>query len=98
VRRNVSPGSFASPIQIVEVEFPAGAQVAYDSGARDVRVHQQVWVLEGAIEVTVGEDRQELQAGDCFAFTLDRPTAFRNRTSRAARYAVILVSQAEVIR
>src|SRR5260221_8703246 len=27
VRRNVSPGGFASPIRIVEVEFPAGARV-----------------------------------------------------------------------
>ena len=42
VRRNVSPGGFASPIRIVEVEFPAGARVAFDTGARDLRVHHQV--------------------------------------------------------
>src|ERR1700687_4212142 len=56
VRRNVSPGGFPSPFQIVEVAFPRGARVASDTGARDPRVHQQVWVLEGAINVTVGED------------------------------------------
>jgi transcriptional regulator with XRE-family HTH domain len=93
IRRNVSPSGFASPIQIVEVEFPPGAQVAYDTGARDVCVHQQVWVLEGGIDVRVGDDWHELHAGDCLAFVLDRPTAFHNRTRQAARYAVVIVSR-----
>lgn len=98
VRRNVSPSGVASPIQIVEVEFPAGARVAFDSGARDVRVHQQVWVLDGAIEVSVGDERHQLRTGDCLAFVLDRPTAFRNRTRKIARYAVVIVGQPEISR
>src|SRR5215472_19309586 len=56
VRRNISPGGFPSPIRIVEVEFPRGARVAFETGARDAVVHQQVWVLDGSIDVTVGED------------------------------------------
>src|ERR1700688_286016 len=40
VRRNISPSGFASPIQIVEVTFPAGARVAFDTSSRAVRVHQ----------------------------------------------------------
>ncbi len=98
VRRNVSPAGASSPIQIVEVEFPAGARVAFDSGARDTRVHQQVWVLDGAIEVSVGDERHQLRTGDCLAFVLDRPTAFRNRTRKTARYAVVIVDQLETIR
>ncbi len=98
LRRNVSPSSFASPIQIVEVEFPPGARVAFDAGARDQRVHQQVWVLKGSIDVRVGDDRHRLDAGDCLAFVLDRPTAFHNRTSKVARYAVVVVSQPEIAR
>ena len=93
VRRNVSPDGFPSPIQIVEVEFPRGARVAFDTGARDARVHQQVWVLDGSIEVTVGDDRHELHKGDCLAFALDRPVTFHNRASKAARYAVVIVSE-----
>lgn len=93
MRRNVSPSGLASPIQIVEVEFPPGARVAFDTGARDVRQHQQVWVLEGSIEVRVGEDCHQLHEGDCFAFALDRPTAFHNRTSEIAHYAVVIVNQ-----
>ena len=96
LRRNVSPSGFPSPIQIVEVEFPAGARVAFDSaGRRDLRVHQQVWMLEGAMEVSVGETRHRLQAGDCLAFVLDRPTAFQNRSRRPARYAVVIVGTPE---
>ena len=34
VRRNVSPSGFPSPLQIVEVIFPAGARVAYETGPR----------------------------------------------------------------
>ena len=56
VRRNVSPPNFPSPIQLVEVVMPAGASVAYENAAQGVRIHQQIWVTEGTIEVTVGEE------------------------------------------
>jgi transcriptional regulator with XRE-family HTH domain len=97
LRRNVSPGGVVghdgrSPIQIVEVSFPAQARVAYETGARQPLVHQQVWVLDGAIEVTVGEQRHRLAVGDCLALVLDRPVSFHNPTRRAARYAVVLAS------
>ena len=55
MRRNISPPNFPSPIRIVEVAFPAGARVSYESGARDSAVAQQIWVRQGAIEVTVGK-------------------------------------------
>jgi hypothetical protein len=31
------------------VQFPPRAQVAYETGAREPVVHQQIWVLEGTI-------------------------------------------------
>jgi transcriptional regulator with XRE-family HTH domain len=92
VRRNVSPSGHVTPIQIVEVMFPPGAHVAYETGGRQPLIHHQVWVLEGAIDVTVGADHYELGAGDCLAFVLDRPTAYRNRTRKPARYAVVIVA------
>lgn len=92
VRRNVSPSGYPTQIRIVEVIFPPGAHVAYETGGRQPAIHHQVWMLEGAIEVTVGEEQHELAAGDCLAFVLDRPTAYRNRTGEAARYAVIIVA------
>ena len=92
VRRNVSPSGHLTPIQIVEVLLPPGAHVAYETGGRQPVVHHQVWVLDGAIGVTVGAARYDLAAGDCLAFVLDRPTAYRNRTRKPARYAVVIVA------
>jgi transcriptional regulator with XRE-family HTH domain len=93
VRRNISPANFPSPIQIVEVLLPAGASVAYETGARDVSIHQQIWVQEGTIEVTLGHATYRLSEDDCLAMQLNEPTAFRNRTRRAARYIVIVATE-----
>ena len=90
IRRNVSPPGFPSPLQIVEVVFPAGARVAYETGPRPGVTHEQIWVLQGALEVTLGKVRHELGAGDCLALVLDQPLTFRNRTDKPARYAVII--------
>ena len=87
VRRNVSPSGVSSPIQIVEVEFPPGARVSFDSGTR---AHQQVWVLDGSIEIRAGAECYSLNSGDCVAFLLDRPTAFANPSTKPARYAVVI--------
>ncbi|WP_234413656.1 helix-turn-helix domain-containing protein [Ideonella sp. A 288] len=92
-RRNVSPSGVASPIQIVEVAFPPRARVSYETGAREPLVHQQVWVLDGSIEVTVGDDVHRLDTGDCLALVLDRPVSFHNPGRKTARYAVVITSQ-----
>lgn len=93
VRRNISPAAFPSPIRIVEVVLPAGARVAYETGARDVGIHQQIWVQEGSVEVTVGDATHRLGEDDCLAMRLDAPTAFRNRTRKPARYVVVAAGE-----
>jgi transcriptional regulator with XRE-family HTH domain len=93
LRRNVSPRNVPQPMQIVEIHFPPGARVTFENGARDVRVHQQVWVLAGAIDVTLGAERHRLREGDCLAMQLDRPTTFHNRTRKPTRYAVVMASE-----
>ena len=92
VRRNVSPPGVPQPMQIVEVHFPAGGRVAFENDRRDRRVHQQVWVLEGAIDLTLGTERHHLGKGDCLAMQLDRPTMFHNPTKKFARYAVVIAA------
>jgi len=92
VRRNVSPGGFASPIELVEVVFPPGQRVAFDNVMRDAETHQQVWVLDGAIELTVDGKAWRLEAGDCLAMRLERHTVYRNPTRKPARYVVALTT------
>lgn len=92
-RRNVSPPGVPQPMQIVEVHFPPRARVAFDTGGRDQRVHQQVWMLAGTIDITVGTERHRLRDGDCLAMQLDRPTMFYNPTRKPARYAVVIAAE-----
>jgi transcriptional regulator with XRE-family HTH domain len=94
LRRNLSPAGFSSPIELVEVVLPPGTRVAYESGSRDVVIDQQIWVISGELEVTVGVDAHPLATGDCLAMRLDRPTAFRNGSNEPARYLVALTTDA----
>lgn len=91
IRRNVSPPA-RSAIQLVDVVFPAGQRVAYDTAAREVDVHQQVWMIDGSMELTVGDVLWRLHPGDCLAMRLDRPIVYRNTTRRPARYLVALTT------
>jgi mannose-6-phosphate isomerase-like protein (cupin superfamily) len=93
LRRNISPPNVPQPMQIVEVHFPARARVAFETGARDAHVHQQVWVLAGTIDITLGGERYRLRVGDCLAMQLDRPAMFHNPTQKSARYAVVIASE-----
>jgi transcriptional regulator with XRE-family HTH domain len=98
VRRNISPPGTSQPIQIVEVIFPAAASVAFETGPRNTRVHQQIWVLEGAMDITVGGDRHRLRKGDCLAMQLDQPTMFHNPTRKVARYVVVIAPEIQTKR
>ena len=86
LRRNVSPPGMPQPMQIVEVHFPPGGRVAFETGPRDMPV------LEGVIDVTLGAERHRLREGDCLAMQLDRPTMFHNPTRKPTRYAVVIAS------
>jgi mannose-6-phosphate isomerase-like protein (cupin superfamily) len=77
----------------VEIDFPAGATVAYDTAERDVPLHEQIWVLSGTIEVTAGTEQHRLDRGDCLAVRLDQPMTFHNPGTRKARYAVVVVAE-----
>jgi transcriptional regulator with XRE-family HTH domain len=91
VRRNVSPPA-RSPIQLVDVIFPAGQRVAYDSPPREVDIHQQVWMIDGVMDVSVGDAQWRLETGDCLAMRLDQPIVYRNPTRKPARYLVALAT------
>jgi transcriptional regulator with XRE-family HTH domain len=99
LRRTVSPPSAGDAVRIVEVRFPAGARVAVDNATaeRNVVVHQQIWLLEGTMIVTLGKERHRLRPGDCRAMRLDAPSMFHNPTRRPARYAVVTNSE-QVVR
>jgi transcriptional regulator with XRE-family HTH domain len=93
VRRNVSPQHSGQPMQIVEVRFPSGKRVSFDTGARETRTFQQIWVLDGAIDVTVDKQRHRLRTGDCLSMELGEMTMFHNPTRKTSRYAVVIAGE-----
>jgi transcriptional regulator with XRE-family HTH domain len=89
-RRNISPPHFRSPLQIVQIDFPAGASVTYEAGLREVGIQQQVWVLEGCMELIFDGNHHRLQAGDCLAMQENQRIVFQNTSDQPARYVVVV--------
>jgi transcriptional regulator with XRE-family HTH domain len=89
LRRVVSPSGTGSAVEIVEVEFPAGAAVGFET-MRLADADQQVFVLDGRMELVVGDEVHRLDPGDCLHMRFDQPIMFRNLFERPARYVVVL--------
>lgn len=90
VRRMLSP-PLPAPFQLVEVVFPPGQRVTLDNPSVGA-VHQQVWLLEGALQLALGDETWQLGPGDCLAMSLDRPTVFHNPGRKPARYLVAVAT------
>jgi transcriptional regulator with XRE-family HTH domain len=88
-RRVVSPPGTGSPAEIIEVEFPPGAAVAFDS-QRLANANQHVLVLEGTMEITIADETWRLEKGDSLHMRLDQAIGFRNPAERPARYLVVI--------
>ncbi|WP_160121219.1 helix-turn-helix domain-containing protein [Rhodovarius lipocyclicus] len=89
LRRAVSPPGTGAAVDIVEVEFPPGGSVAFDNHRLE-GLDQHIWVLDGTLEVTLGDSLTRLETGDCLMMRLDRPILFHNPSARPVRYAVII--------
>ncbi|MFJ9553559.1 helix-turn-helix domain-containing protein [Nocardiopsis sp. NPDC101807] len=88
VRRAVSPTS-GGPIELVEVELPAGARVAFPVEAY-VFTHHQIWVLDGALAFREGSVEHLLEAGDCLQLGPPEPCEFHNPGRSPCRYLVVI--------
>lgn len=88
-RRNVSPPG-VSPLQLVDVVFPPGQRVAFETSERDADIHQLIWMIDGVMEIGHGKDLWQLNPGDCLAMRLDAHIRFHNPGARPARYLVAL--------
>ncbi len=89
-RRNISPPGAGQPMQIVEVRFPPGRRVTFERLTPGPVACQQVWVLSGTLDITLGRTRTRLAEGDCLAMQLDRPITFHNPSRRTTRYCVVI--------
>ncbi|ANN76266.1 helix-turn-helix domain-containing protein [Bordetella flabilis] len=93
VRRHLS-APMPCPTQLVEIHFPAGQRVSYETAMQEPDVVQQLWMMRGTMEVRMGETVWRLAEGDCLTMKLDQPTTFHNPGRAMARYLVALTTVA----
>lgn len=90
-RRALSPPG-ADP-ELVEVELPPGASIAYPAASYRFLRGQVVWVQAGALVIREGDEEHRLGPGDALAYDLSTPRdcAFHNpSTKEDCRYLVAL--------
>jgi len=78
-----------SPIEISEVELPAGAAVAFPA-ASYAFIRQVVWARAGALTIEDGPTRVTLAPGDAYAFGEPADARFLNATDGPCAYVVAL--------
>ncbi|MBL8672967.1 MAG: helix-turn-helix transcriptional regulator [Alphaproteobacteria bacterium] len=88
-RRAISPPAGA-PLELVDVELPPGARVAYPAGAFAF-LHQQIWVQAGTLLFREGVVEHRLAAGDCLQLGPPADCAYENPGPQTCCYLVALV-------
>ncbi len=87
-RRHISPAT--APAELIEVELPPGARVAYPAAAYAFQ-RQMLHVTEGALTFVEGETTHELEAGDSLTLGPPADCAFLNGGQEPCRYLVVLL-------
>ncbi|AYD03399.1 helix-turn-helix transcriptional regulator [Neorhizobium sp. NCHU2750] len=90
LRRSVSPPGMPTPVDIVEVEFPAGARVSFPPREESRAITQHVWLFEGRLDMILPQQTFALHPGDCLFMDIGDAFDFHNPSDQPARYAVIL--------
>jgi transcriptional regulator with XRE-family HTH domain len=90
VRRSVSPPHAGLRAELVEGRLAVGADISYDRPPVP-GLEQHIWVLEGALDVTVQEVEHHVGAGDCLRMRVWGPTRFRCAGPGAVRYVLAVV-------
>ena len=96
IRRSVSPPATGSNVDMIEVEFPAGAKVAFAPQAANAGITQHMWLFAGKMEITVGSTQHGLQQGDCLYMPLIEGITFHNPGPVPARYVIVLERRGSV--
>jgi hypothetical protein len=77
------------PVELVEVEMPAGQRVTLPKSSY-AHIRQIVWVRRGSLVISEGGDSYLLGTGDCLGFGAPADTTFANETNAPCEYVVAL--------
>ncbi len=89
-RRAVSPPNTASRVEVIDVEFPAGARIAYPPETAKAGMTQHVWLFSGTLRMTIAGTVHDLEPGDCLYMSITEGHVFENPGTEPAHYAVVL--------
>lgn len=90
IRRHLSPDGASTSVQLAEILFPPNKSVSFDSMVGTAIIHQQIWMLEGEMNVSTAEATWHLKTGDCLAILVDQHVVFHNPTNEQSRYLVAI--------
>lgn len=91
MRRSVSPVTNGFRGSVIEGELPAGETISYSVPPLPDLEHHLV-LLEGALVMTIGDERHELEPGDCLRFRLNAANAYHAPGPDAARYLLTVIT------
>ncbi|MBQ0926702.1 helix-turn-helix domain-containing protein [Saccharopolyspora endophytica] len=89
-RKSVSPPHPGLRGEVVEAVLHPDADISYE-GSPVPGLEHHIWVLEGALEVTVDGKAHEVQVGDCLRVQLWGASRFRCLGPNPVRYALLIV-------
>ncbi|MEP3046494.1 MAG: XRE family transcriptional regulator [Roseibium sp.] len=90
-RRSLSPAANGFRGSVIEGILPAGQIISYSVPPLPDLEHHLV-LLEGALEVTIGNERYQLKPGDSLRFRLNAPNAYQASGNTAARYILTVIT------
>ena len=77
------------PLEIVEVEMPAGQHVVLPASSY-AHIRQAIWVERGDLVIIEAGERHLLAAGDCLGFGPPAEVTLANETALPTTYLVVL--------
>lgn len=77
------------PVEIVEVELPAGQKVVLPASSY-ARIRQAIWVRVGELVILESGERYVLGPGDCLGFGPPSDVTLANETDAPCSYVVVL--------
>lgn len=89
IRRHLSPQT-DMPLELVQVELPAGARVSLPASSYAF-IRQQIWLISGRLDFAEGVTVHRMEPGDCLALGPPSDCTFFAPGPEPARYLVAVL-------
>ncbi|WP_130834502.1 helix-turn-helix domain-containing protein [[Erwinia] mediterraneensis] len=88
-RRNLSPPANGFKTEMIEARLRPGARIEYEAPPV-TGMEQHIWLLSGALDIVLEDQRWSLRAGDCLRFHLTGKSAFYAGVNAEAHYLLVV--------